>query len=33
MGIETLGAALRQLDQLYTDGVVAGLSKAEVLER
>ncbi len=33
MGIETLGAALRQLNHLYADGVVAGLSKAEVLER
>jgi hypothetical protein len=33
MGIETLGAALRQLNHSYADGVVAGLSKAEVLER
>ena len=33
MGIETLGAALRQLNHLYADGVVAGLSKAEVFER
>src|SRR5437763_748164 len=33
MAIETLGAALRQLDRLFVDGVVAGLSDAQLLER
>jgi hypothetical protein len=33
MGIETLGAALRQLNHLSADRVVGGLSKSEVLER
>ena len=33
MSIETLGAALRQLNRLFADGVVAGLSDAQLLER
>jgi hypothetical protein len=33
MAIETLGAALRQLSRLFVDGVVAGLSEAQLLER
>jgi len=33
MAIETLGAALRQLNRLFADGVVAGLSDAELLKR
>ena len=33
MAIETLGAALRQLNRLFADGVVAGLSDAQLLER
>jgi RNA polymerase sigma factor (sigma-70 family) len=33
MGIETLGAALRQLNRLFADGVVTGLSDAQLLER
>ena len=33
MAIETLGAALRQLNRLFADGVVTGLSDAQLLER
>ena len=33
MAIETLGAALRQLNRLFADGTVAGLSDAQLLER
>jgi RNA polymerase sigma factor (sigma-70 family) len=33
MAIETLGAALRQIGSLFTDGVFAGLSDAQLLER
>ena len=33
MAIDTLGAALRQLNRLFADGVVAGLSDAELLNR
>jgi RNA polymerase sigma factor (sigma-70 family) len=33
MAIETLGAALRELNRLFADGVVAGLSDAELLKR
>ena len=33
MGIETLGAALRQINRLFADGVVAGLSDGQLLER
>src|SRR5262245_51362862 len=33
MAIETLGAALRQIDRLFTDGAVTGLSDAQLLER
>jgi RNA polymerase sigma factor (sigma-70 family) len=33
MAIETLGAALRQLNHLFAAGVVAGLSDAQLLER
>jgi len=33
MAIETLGAVLRQLNRLFADGVVAGLSDAQLLER
>ena len=33
MAIETLGAALRQINRLFTDGVVSGLSDAQLLER
>src|SRR5262249_39998029 len=33
MAIETLGAALRQINCLFADGVVAGLSDAQLLER
>ncbi len=33
MAIETLGAALRQINRLFSDGVVAGLSDAQLLER
>ena len=33
MAIETLGAALRQINRLFADGVVAGLSDAQLLER
>src|SRR5271155_3867480 len=33
MAIETLGNALRQLNRLFADGVVAGLSDAQLLER
>ncbi len=33
MAIETLGAALRQLNRLFADGVVGGLSDAQLLNR
>ena len=33
MAIETLGAALRQIKHLFADGVVTGLSDAQLLER
>ena len=33
MAIETLGAALRQINRLFADGVVTGLSDAQLLER
>ncbi len=33
MAIDTLGAALRQLNRLFASGVVAGLSDAQLLER
>jgi RNA polymerase sigma factor (sigma-70 family) len=33
MAIETLGAALRQINRLFAEGVVAGLSDTELLER
>jgi RNA polymerase sigma factor (sigma-70 family) len=33
MAIETLGAALRQINRLFAEGVVAGLSDAQLLER
>ena len=33
MAIETLGAALRQINRLFVEGVVAGLSDAQLLER
>ena len=33
MAIETLGAALRQIDRLFADGVVTGLSDAQLLDR
>lgn len=33
MAIETLGAALRQINGLFANGVVAGLSDAQLLER
>jgi RNA polymerase sigma factor (sigma-70 family) len=33
MAIETLGAALRQINRLFANGVVAGLSDAQLLER
>src|SRR5262245_15266711 len=33
MAIETLGAARRQINRLFADGVVAGLSDAQLLER
>ena len=33
MAIDTLGAALRQINRLFADGVVAGLSDAQLLER
>jgi RNA polymerase sigma factor (sigma-70 family) len=33
MAIEKLGAALRQINRLFADGVVAGLSDAQLLER
>ena len=33
MAIETLGAALRQIDRLFAEGVVAGLADAQLLER
>ena len=33
MAIETLGAALRQINRLFADGAVAGLSDAQFLER
>ena len=33
MAIETLGAALRQINRLFADGVVGGLSDAQLLER
>ena len=31
MAIETLGAALQQLNRLFADGVVAGLSDTQLL--
>jgi RNA polymerase sigma factor (sigma-70 family) len=33
MAIDTLGAVLRQLNRLFANGVVAGLSDAQLLER
>src|SRR5215471_10929511 len=33
MAIETLGAALRQINRLFADGVITGLSDAQLLER
>ena len=33
MAIETLGAALRQINRLFAEGVVAGLSDAQLLDR
>ncbi len=33
MAIETLGAALRQINRLFVDGAVTGLSDAQLLER
>ena len=33
MAIETLGAALRQINRLFADGVVTGLSDAQLLDR
>src|SRR2546421_10569078 len=33
MAIETLGAALRQINRLIAEGVVTGLSDAQLLER
>ena len=33
MAIETLGAALRQINRLFADGVVTGFSDAQLLER
>jgi RNA polymerase sigma factor (sigma-70 family) len=33
MAIETLGAALRQINRLFAEGVIAGLSDAQLLER
>ena len=33
MAIDTLGAALRQLNRLFAKGVVTGLSDAQLLER
>ena len=33
MAIETMGAALRQIDRLFADGAVTGLSDAPLLER
>jgi hypothetical protein len=33
MAIETLGAALRQINRLFADGAVTGLSDAQLLER
>ncbi len=33
MAIETLGAALRQINRPFADGVVAGLSDAQLLQR
>jgi RNA polymerase sigma factor (sigma-70 family) len=33
MAIETLGAALRQINRLFVEGVVAGFSDAQLLER
>ena len=33
MAIETLGAALRQIKRLFAEGVVTGLSDAQLLER
>ena len=32
MAIETLGAALRQIDRLFADGTVTGLSDAQLLD-
>jgi RNA polymerase sigma factor (sigma-70 family) len=33
MAIETMGAALRQINRLFSEGVVAGLSDSQLLER
>jgi hypothetical protein len=33
MATEALGAALRQINRLFTEGVVGGLSDAQLLER
>src|SRR5580693_2129574 len=33
MAIETLGAAMRQIDRLFTNGAVTGFSDAQLLER
>src|SRR4029077_13530350 len=33
MAIKTLGAALRQINRLFADGAVTGLSDAQLLER
>ena len=33
MAIETLGAALRQINRLLADGAVTGFSDAQLLER
>ena len=33
MAIETLGAALRQINRLFADGAVTGFSDAQLLER
>ena len=33
MAIETLGAALRQINRLWADGTVTGFSDAQLLER
>jgi DNA-directed RNA polymerase specialized sigma24 family protein len=33
MAIETIGAALRQINRLFSDGVVTGLSDGQLLDR